>query len=337
MNINTELKYINPAMINPVTKANIREGEIQKLKELKEKGFVIIGLEMTVPALAELCDKNIDPQHADGKADKCCAKLISKEAKDLLSDYCDKNVVFVTNRVDVDSVAAYVLADRFLQGEKIEYTPTIAAINAHDAFQGAKWSGAKPIEQAFNPESKTGALAASIQVFKVTEENISDVREFIDTGKVRDAVMDKFKSDQQKIIDKVKSGEIKTEVVDGIAYVESTDRAATNVGYSLAPIVVAINPMMKLGPQGVPFRKVSICQHEAGYVDLIAVKTALAQKEQNWGGSPTFIGSPQGQDCTIKSETILEIVKTNLTPEYKKQVEEPVNIALLMTGKGKGE
>ncbi len=274
----SEFMYINPGMINPVTKANVRDGEIAKLKDLKEKGYTIIGLEMTVPALAEICDKNIDPQHTEGKADECCAKTIAKNAEDLLSDYRGKDVMFVTNRVDVDSVAAYVLADRFLQGEKVDYTPTIAAINAHDAFQGAKWSGPKPIEQAFDPESKTGALAASIQVFKVTPENIADVRGFIDSGEVRDAVMAKFRGDQQAIIDKVKSGEIKTEVVGGVAYVESTDRAATNVGYSMAPVVVAVNPTMP-AKGGYTYRKLSICQHEGGYFDISSVSIALNKIE----------------------------------------------------------
>jgi len=364
--------YINPAMklVRKVQDGNggeiaietkIREQEIQKLKELKEKGATIIGLEMTVPELAELCDKNIDPQHTDGKADECCAKLVSKSAEELLSEYRGKDVVFVTNRVDVDSVAAYVLADRFLQGEKVEYTPTIAAINAHDAFQGAKWSGPKPIEQAFDPESKTGALAASIKVFMVTPKNIEDVKGFVDTGNVDKAVMDSYQKSQQAIIAKVKSGEIKVDVIGGIAYVQSSDIAATNVGYSKAPVVVAENPVMRatvesINPEvlkmakdmplsdeerksfdtyakiakeaNVPatvketytYRKVSICQHEAGYVDLTAVKTELAAKEQGWGGSPTFIGSPQGQNCKTSMSDIKKIVFACLTPDYKAKV-----------------
>ena len=35
----TQLMYINPAMINPKTKENVREAEMAKLKELKEQGF----------------------------------------------------------------------------------------------------------------------------------------------------------------------------------------------------------------------------------------------------------------------------------------------------------
>ncbi len=333
----TQFIYVNPAMKNPKTGEDVRALETAKLQKLKEEGFTIIGLEMTVPNLAELCDKNIDPQHTEGNETKCCAQDIYENAPKLLGWYKSKDpekIVFATNRVDVDSVASYVLADRYLQGQDLGLKESIEKINEHDAFQGAKWEGPKPIEQAFDPENKTGALASSIKVFMVTSKNIEDVKSFIDTGCVDEAVMDSYRKSQQGIIDKVKSGDIKTEVVGGVAYVETTLPCATNVGYSMAPVVVATNPAMR-APDGTTYRKVSVCQHEAGYVDLGTVKSELSQKETGWGGSPTFIGSPQGQDCTTELSDIKKLVYANLTPEYKSQVtSRGVNSN---TGKGMGE
>lgn len=196
---------------------------------------------------------------------------------------------------------------------------------------GAKWEGPKPIEQAFNPNNKVAALASSVKVFMVTPKNIEDVKTFIDTGKVDETVMNNYRTVQTGIIDRVKSGEIKAEVVGGVAYVETTLPCATNVGYSMAPVVVATNPAMR-NPDGTTYRKVSICQHEAGYADLGAVKNELSAREAGWGGSPTFVGSPQGQDCTIKLSDIKKLVYANLTPEYKSQItSRGVN-----TNKGKG-
>lgn len=322
----SELIYVNAAKVfkNPKTGAieDVRAKETERLKALKEQGYTIIGLEMTDPELASLCDRNIDPQHTDKREDQSCAKEIAEHAPAQLGWFKAKDldkIVFVTNRVDVDSVAAFVLADRYLKGEKISYNDNVAAINAHDTHLGDAWSGPKPIEKAFDPESKTGALAASIQVFRVTSDNIKNVTDFIDTGMVDDTVMDSFRKSQQAIIAKVKSGEIKTEVIGGIAYVESTDRAATNVGYSMAPVVVAVNPFMR-APDGHTYRKVSICQHEAGYADLKALANELATKEAGWGGSPTFIGSPQNQDCVTDMSTIKKLVYANLTSEYKAKV-----------------
>ena len=52
--------YINPAIKNPKTGENVRELEIAKLQSLLNEGKKNAGLEMTVPELAELCDKNIE-------------------------------------------------------------------------------------------------------------------------------------------------------------------------------------------------------------------------------------------------------------------------------------
>ena len=331
----TEFMYINPAMKNPKTGENVREQETAKLESLKAEGKKIVGLEMTVADLAGICDKNIDPQHTDGKADECCAKTVAENAATLLADYRGQDVVFVTNRVDLDSVAAYVMADRYLQGKTTEYNDNLAQINDHDAHLGARWEGPKPIEQAFDPDNKTAALASSIKVFMVTPKNIEDVRNFIDTGNVEETVMNNYRTVQNGIIDRVKSGEIKTEVVGGVAYVETTLPCATNVGYSMAPVVVAVNPAMKLGPQGEPFRKVSICQHEAGYADLNAVADKLNEMEAGWGGSPTFKGSKQGESCNISLSDIKKTVFAHLTPEYKAKVTS--NVGNANSGKGMEE
>ena len=317
------LLYINPAMKNPKTGENIRDTETTKLQTLKENGFSIIGLEMTVPDLAKLCDKNIDPQHTEGNASLCCAKEIYEKAPELLKRFTMKvpeKIVFVTNRVDIDSVASYVLADRYLNHLDLGSKENIEKINEHDAFQSSKWTGPKPIEQAFDAENKVAALASSVKVFTVTPQNIKDVETFIDTGEVNETVMNNYRTVQNGIVDRVKSGEIKTEVVGGVAYVETTLPCATNIGYSMAPVVVAVNPAMKMGPQGEPFRKVSICQHETGYVDINAVKESLNTKEAGWGGSPTFIGSRQGENCNIDLSEIKKTVFANLTPEYKQKV-----------------
>lgn len=316
----SEFIYVNPAMINPKTKENVRDAEIARLKELKASGKTIIGLEMTVPALAEICDKNIDPQHTDNKVKQSCVREVVKNGEELLETYKGKDVVFCTNRVDADSLAAFVAADRFLQGKPVDYNPNIAAINQHDTFQGVKWSGPKPIEQAFDPENKTAALASSIKVFMVTQKNIADIEKFMDTGDVDEGVMEIYRKTQQSVIDKVKSGEIEVSVKGGIAHVKTTMPCATNVGYAFAPVVIAENPEMKLGPQGTPFRKLSVCQHEEGYVNLTVVKETMAAQENGWGGSPTFIGSPQGTSSNIEVSDIQKTVFANLTPEYKREV-----------------
>ena len=51
-----------------------------------------------------------------------------------------------------------------------------------------------------------------------------------------------------------------------------------------------------------------------------AVKETLNTLEAGWGGSPTFIGSKQGESCNIGLSEIKKTVFANLTPEYKEKV-----------------
>ena len=90
--------------------------------------------------------------------------------------------------------------------------------------------------------------------------------------------------------------------------VESTHRAATLVGYALAPVVVALNPAFKLGG-GDAHKKFTVCQYTAGYVDLRAVVAELASMEAGWGGSPTIIGSPQGVGSTLTIDDVVMVVE----------------------------
>ena len=315
-NIMLNFLYVNPALINPKTKENTREQEVQKLLKLKEEGYVLIGLEMTVPELASLCDLNIDPQHTQQKITQSCVREVCLKKEELLSPYKGKKVIFLTNRVDLDSVSSYIVANNYLNDIDTPYNLSLKEINVHDTFQTRPWQKQTTIEEGFNPNNKTAALASSLKPFMITPENIKAVTQYIETGEVDCSIMENFQRTQQTIIEKVKSGEISVTSANGIAIVETTLPCATNVGYCYAPVVIALNPQMR-NPDGSTYRKISICQHEAGYVDLTKVKETLNQTNPGWGGNPNFIGSPQGESCEISINELQQLVTKNLTPEYK--------------------
>ncbi len=100
-----------------------------------------------------------------------------------------------------------------------------------------------------------------------------------------------------------------------IAVVVSTHRFATQLGYSCAPIVICLNPEFRIG-EGDPHRKFTICQYQAGYVDLEKVQAELNQLEPGWGGQPNIKGSPQGTNSTLTVEKILEILEKNLLKRF---------------------
>jgi len=95
--------------------------------------------------------------------------------------------------------------------------------------------------------------------------------------------------------------------------VESTHRAATSVGYSLAPVVVALNPSFKQGPSE-PYKKFTVCQFAfaGGFADIKSVLAELNELEAGWGGSPTIGGSPQGVSSKLTIDEVVAVVEKHL-------------------------
>lgn len=96
-----------------------------------------------------------------------------------------------------------------------------------------------------------------------------------------------------------------------ISVVETTHRAATQIGYCIAPVVLALNPKFRIGG-GDEHAKFTVCQYEPGHCDLSAVLAELLGMEEGWGGSPNIIGSPQGKSSCLTQEHVTEIIARHL-------------------------
>jgi len=96
-----------------------------------------------------------------------------------------------------------------------------------------------------------------------------------------------------------------------VAVVESTHRAATSVGYSLAPVVIARNPAFKLGG-GEAHVKYTVCAFEPKFADIKSALAELATLEAGWGGSPTIGGSPQGVSSILTVDQVVAVVEKHL-------------------------
>ncbi len=70
----------------------------------------------------------------------------------------------------------------------------------------------------------------------------------------------------------------------------------------------AIEDAMRCELPPEPHAKFTVCQFTTGYCDLKAVVGELATLEPGWGGSPTIIGSPQGQGSSLSVEEVAEVV-----------------------------
>ena len=291
-------------------------------KEANEKIFKnatngVLGIEVTIPALAEKCSLgNIDPQHTDGDISKASIDVVAS-----LENLPPEKAYLVTVRADLDAIGSMALIDLRRKGLKLDekIKERINKISEMDRFDKGDWK-AKPLPTKENIWADiTGgeelyALNSLVMDFKVSIQNrVKIIEKWLESGDTPKEYEEKVKNERESTLKALENGEIKIELVaDGaIAKVESKSLAGTNLGYCLAPTIVVSNPEFKL-QAGEAHLKHTIAQYKLGYIDLISALKELRQKEEGWGGSPTIIGSPQGTSSKLSSDQIVEIISKYL-------------------------
>jgi hypothetical protein len=293
----------------------------------------VSGVEVTIPALASQCKTNIDPQHTDGNADLAAIE----EA--LTCDLTQAGTNLATVRADVDSIGAIAVINLRLRGQDLsEAQSRIQAIADADKFARGEWPGQQPLPSRENPwpaqnaaandSRELAAISAAISDFKAPmDQRVALMEEWLLTGKEPSDYFSKVEADRMDMITALDDGRINaTTTPDGkIAIVESTHQAATLVGYSLAPVVVAFNPEFSVRG-GEPHAKFTVCQYQSGFVDMNAVTTELnaldtaTTEKSTWGGQPNIKGSPQGIASSLDIPTVVGVVRKNLVEEASNPV-----------------
>lgn len=313
--------------------------EISRIDSLREQGFFIVGVEVTSPELARLCDINIDPQHTSGRPDQSAIKHCLESGAYELSEVIDWGVpsrtgwAFVTVRSDLDAVGAIAILDHVSRiggvtegrpyadyaialsdTERERMNSRVESIHKQDTFSFGGWKPSELSEIGGN--SELGAIAIAISDFKTSLfERVRLMRQFLFTGEFdgQEEFHAKWKQSQLEITEAITSGETSVSLVGNgnIAVVKSRLRSAMQIGYCHAPVVIAYNPKFRF-PSGVTGLKFTIAQYEAGHIDLGKVKASLNALEFGWGGSPTIVGSPWGEPSVLEIEQVVEIV-TSIT------------------------
>ncbi len=286
----------------------------------------VYGVEVTIPALAARCVTNLDPQHTGGDASRAAIE----DAIDV--EMPPEGSTLVTVRADLDALGAmgvFMIRDQFggqLPDPSIseDLRARIAQVATADKFARGGYPGPKPLPTAESPWDESSAsaessrplaaIAAAIADFKVPmEQRVAAMVEWLVFGREPASYRASVERERADMIAALQSGAIRHETrADGrIAVVESTHRAATSVGYSLAPVVVARNPSFKAGPSE-PVVKYTICQFAAGFADIKAALAELATLEAGWGGSPNIGGSPQGVSSTLTIDQVVDVVAKHL-------------------------
>lgn len=320
-------------------------------KEANEKIFAggsVFGIEVTIPELAKRCVGNIDPQHTGVDSTKAAieeammtdlpsASTVATVRPDLDSVGA---MAIMAIREDCHEYSKHLGHGGFCRGKYLVWEDTtfrsfisflrqetigrIRLIAESDKFAKGGWSGVRPlptIEKPFDnstasaeSDSRLAPMSAVVSDFKLqVSERVELLIKWLLTGEEPAGYRERWIAERIALAKAVADGTIKTEVVAGgeLVKVVSTHRAATSVGYCLAPIVVALNPSFQLGA-GEPHRKFTICQFVLGYIDLKKILAELSGLEAGWGGSPTIGGSPQGVSSALTIDEVASVVERHL-------------------------
>ena len=284
-------------------------------------GFApVYGIEVTVSALAKRCAFNLDPQHTGGDASRAAIEDA------LTADLPAECSILATVRADLDAIGAMAIFNLRTKGESLESAmERINMVATSDKFARGGYQGPKLLPTRDNPwDEKTAtaessrplaAIAAAVMDFKVSlADRVATMEKWLLTGEEPKQYRDSVEKERLDMITALETGAIKYETCGKVAVVESTHRAATSVGYSLAPVVVALNPSFKQG-SGDPYKKFTICAFEAKFADIKSALAELATLEAGWGGSPTIGGSPQGISSQLTIDQVVEVMEKHMVPQ----------------------
>lgn len=288
-------------------------------------GAGTLGIEVTIPALAAQCGLgNIDPQHS-GTSSHSAAIIAALDAP-----LPPAGSTLVTVRPDLDSVGAMAVlelrAGGWAHGGRMH--PVIEAIARADAFAYGPWPGIRPIPSTMREWSGWEVTTTAHPYLAAPAALVAD-RSMPMVDRV-DAMMQAIrgKSDERfapyaarvqaekdALLASIEHGQTMITQVPGsrICRIISTHVGALDIGYHVAPVVVATNPEMR-GPGGV-YIKHTVCQWQAGHADLRAAVAALDAAEvegggtPGWGGSATIIGSPQGVSSVLSNGGVAAIIE----------------------------
>jgi hypothetical protein len=284
----------------------------------------VYGLEVTLPALAERCAANLDPQHLGGDAGTAAIEAA------LTWPLPPDGATLATIRPDMDSVGAMaVLAIRRRQepeldlrlredvdnpesswGAALHWRPAhrLRAIALADREASGPWPGLRLTVDVGDLVSPTTALNAVAMDHTMDLPHRVDVLcEWLERGTFAGEDARRASAELEA---KEALATLQIDIHgDSLVGVTGAHRLAFAVGYRRGAVVVATNPEFRW--QGGPaHRKHTIGRWnttvEVYWDEMLA---ELRRREPGWGGSPSIVGSPQGVGSVLTTAEVVDIVR----------------------------
>jgi hypothetical protein len=289
---------------------------LERISTWHKEGKKVIGFEVTVPQQAEMLDLNIDPQHTGGNSEMSCIMECFENPPSRERE----EVVYCTSRADLDSVGAMALSGLILDNRSYDaedlrniVRERVGLVHQTDCFDHGEWSPKELFSQGYE-QPKLAAIARAVSDFKISLETrvqwMSDWLIGINPEDVHPlaAYQAAYEKEKEQVKNALENGSTKVTTYKDLVVVTSKLRAATSIGYAKSPVVIAFNPEMPA--RNGSYKKFTVCQYRAGYIDLAGAVKALNELEPGWGGSPTIIGSPQEQDSSLTIDQVMKIVRS---------------------------
>lgn len=130
------------------------------------------------------------------------------------------------------------------------------------------------------------------------------------SGKIEKAEIDDlYQQDQKELEEALKTSQVYPFAGGQAVVVIGSHPRGFDIGYEIAPIVVAYNPEFKW-PSGKITPKISIARYDSNVgLDIKGLRQALQKLDPEWGGPENLIASPQGKDPGISLEKIQQLVE----------------------------
>lgn len=300
-----------------------KEDEIEYLKNLKNEGFFLVGVEITEQELTSMFHLTVDPQHDPlNKSDMTSLEYAFNNQENIFSIVNQFDKVFLaTVKPDMDSIGTMAILSLLLRykfqldGDMILRLKAIAKSDRHGRNN---WKHRREDYFYFNNHNIHGlpsGLAYMTSDHKLDmSHKIDNMISYLTHGTFEN--LDKYNDAVAKNLKKsTKSTHIDVIIPKKLAMVMSNYRGAVAYGYKSCPVVIARNNnfIFGTGISKLQGRKITIAQYEDNkYVDLTRLKYVLNELEEGWGGSSAIIGSPQDRPCKLDDNSIIELVKKYL-------------------------
>ena len=282
--------------------------------ELLKKNSPVVGIEFTLPALAQYIESNIDGQHISGDGKSAIELAVEVELP-------AKGTTLGVVRPDADALGAIAVLNLRREEEESGFdrisigigsvtdsiSKRVRLIAEHDKFSQGPWE--KGSSNLSEDQLVFRGLSAIALDHKLSlDDRISRVEKWLCTedcpglGLSQEDVLEaRAKAKKESTI----------QVIDGISVIESRNIGATELGYQKSPIIRNDAFRFQGGESHV---KYTICQWKEGYINLPAIVKGLNEIEAcggTWGGSKTIAGSPQGVSSSLLMDKLVSIVKSH--------------------------